>query len=512
MEGKSISCIIGALLINLTLGTFYSISNVIPYIASYMRRKGNPDVTTEHGAWITATFLLGQGLFIIAGSLVEQKFNSRIACILGCVLHSSSTFLAIWALDQSFLIFVLIYGLGSGLGCGSAYMASIIAAQKWFPQSKGIVTGIIVAGFGLGGLIFTNLQTLYINPDNEPPSSSGYFGESVYNKVPNLFLYMGLIFAISQTVGCFLAYPAPETTQTPKPTSPSTNHVTVSEDGLPNIRNFLSVFKFRIFYLIGAMMMLVAPGVTFVNSLGKRYGQAYIDDDRYLATVVAIAAVANALGRLTWGLLIDKFAFSTCFTIKVLLFSILIILFPFSFILESRTLYLIWMMGLFFGFSGTFVLFPVFIEQVFGDKYHGIIYGTLYLFLALASILASFVLQMTISTALKESRNPDDSLMLRLGPCMMIATLYICSLVLYVLMTPVARLENAIRRKREMHVAKSRNTLFNRQDLYPLDRGTLAERTDTESTLQRENSLGSIVRFREVPHDDRKLYQLPKLN
>lgn len=503
---KSTCCVIGAILINLTLGTFYSIGNLLPYMASYMRANGNPDVTTEHGTWITATFLLGQGGFIIIGSYIEQNYNSRAACIFGCLIHCLSTFLTIWALKVSIVAVILIYGFGSGCGCGSAYMASIIAAQKWFPARKGFFTGIIVAGFGFGGLIFTNLQTIYINPKNiSPDPQTGYFGSEVYEKVPNMFLYMGLIFALAQLLGCLLAFPPPtsgqgaaqqEQQQGNKPGSPPglQNGATtiMNDDSLPQMRNISSAFGHRVFYVVGLMMMLVAPGVILVNSLGKRFGQSYISDDRYLATVVAVAAVANAGGRLTWGHLTDKFSFDICFGLKVGLFATLIALFPFEFVLTSKTMYMIWMLGLFFGFSGTFVLFPVFVEQVFGAKYHGVIYGILYIFLAISSIITSFTIQLTVGSALADqSKTSGEKFYIRLWPCILISVLYVLSLVLFLLVLPVRRVKMAIKRRKEQELARTRGGLMNRPDLVPHD----------GAPFDRENSLGSIVKFVEAPTD-----------
>lgn len=517
MDYRATCCVLGAILINLTLGTFYSIGNIVPYLASYMRENGNTDVTSEHGTWITATFLLGQGLSIIGGSYIEQCFNSRIACIIGCLVHSASTYLTMWAINVNISTVILIYGFGSGLGCGSAYMASIIAAQKWFPNRKGFFTGLIVAGFGFGGLIFTNLQTIYLNPDNRPANqATGYFDQEVYSRVPHLFLYQGIIFTIVQAIGCIMAFPANSSTssathtQAPSGSSgnPSGNHhntgqltIIYGDEPLPNMTSITSAFNYKIFYVIGLMMMLVAPGVTFVNSLGKRYGQMFISDDRYLATVVAVAAVANAGGRLFWGFLADKFTFSTCFLAKVALFATLIAIFPSEFVLASRACYLIWMLGMFFGFSGTFVLFPVFIEQVFSSRYHGIIYGILYLFLAASSIMTSFVIQVTIGPALADRNvSSEDKLKTRIIPCVSIAAVYILSYVIFLLALPIRRLEVAIRRRKESELSRTRTSLANRPDLLVQDRGIQnLEMNAANSELGRENSLGSIVKFADNP-------------
>lgn len=536
VDKKAISFIAGAVLINLTLGTFYSVGNLVPYIASYMRANGSPEVTVEYGPYITAAFLLGQGAFIIVGSVIERQYDSRIACIFGCLIHCLSTFLTWWAMRTSLLALVLIYGLGSGMGTGSAYMASIVAAQKWFPQAKGIVTGIIVGGFGLGGLIFTWLQTKYMNPNNVSPDCDGFFPETVFIRTPHLFLYMGAIFTVVQTIGCIIAFPPPASLQTnsnqtqvksPGGNSNQPSNTIVREEMLPSQDNLKSAFNYKIFYVIGLMMMLVAPGVTMVNSLGKKYGQTFIQDDKFLATVVAVSAVANALGRLTWGFMINRYDFSTCFLAKVVLFASLIALFPFWFILSSYTLYTIWMLGLFFGFSGTFVLFPVYIEQVFGVKYHGIIYGILYIFLALSSIITSFTIQTFMPSKLSDtsqtlvdnpcrssSNSSAGSSLSRYLLCFIIAAMYIASIALYYLSMPISRLEHAIRKRNEAEFASKNNSLFNREDLFPIDRGNLAEKfaMTNKSTIgmNKTNSLGSIVRFTESPADQAKIKTLGK--
>lgn len=479
MEVRALACVAGAILINLTLGTFYSIGNVVPYVASYMQNHGSPNVSSEDGTWITAAFLLGQGMFLIVGSCIEQASNSRFACIFGCLIHVASTFLTMLAIDINIFVVIILYGLGCGMGCGSSYIASIIAAQKWFPNRKGLFTGMIVAGFGFGGLIFTFLQTMYMNPDNLAPDSNGYFPQSVYRRTPNLFLYMGIIFSIVQSLGCLLAFPPP-TEQAESPADGPTNkNVIIVEEFLPNMTSVSSAFKYRIFYVIGFMMMAVAPGVTFVNSLGKRYGQVYIQDDNFLATVVAVAAVANASGRLTWGYLTDKFSFSTCYIIKVILFAAMISAFPFAFILESKVLYMIWMLGLFFGFSGTFVLFPVYIEQVFGSKYHGMVYGILYTALATSSIITSLIIKTCI--------NIQSSTSARVMPCIIIAIAYLASLLVYRLAVPVEKIENSIKKRREFNTNMAKQSLSDRKDLNPIDK------------IQKEQSLGSIVRFTDQP-------------
>ncbi|MPC55082.1 hypothetical protein E2C01_049015 [Portunus trituberculatus] len=52
-------------------------------------------------------------------------------------------------------------------------VVTVSVSPQWFPRHKGLVNGLIVAGFGLGALGSTTLQTMYLNPENKPPQNDG---------------------------------------------------------------------------------------------------------------------------------------------------------------------------------------------------------------------------------------------------------------------------------------------------------------------------------------------------
>ncbi|XP_005112731.2 MFS-type transporter asR1, partial [Aplysia californica] len=78
-------------------------------------------------------------------------------------------FLTYVTVKESFGLTVLTYGLMFGYGIGLAYTAPLGCAMRWFPQRKGLVNGLVVAGFGGGAFIFDQVQTAFINPDNFKP-------------------------------------------------------------------------------------------------------------------------------------------------------------------------------------------------------------------------------------------------------------------------------------------------------------------------------------------------------
>ena len=78
----------------------------------------------------------------------------------------------------------------NGIGCGTCYFVALICAWEWFPQRKGLVTGLILGGYGFGSFIFAQISTWLVNPDGKNPSiydeanDVTYFDSTVANRVP----------------------------------------------------------------------------------------------------------------------------------------------------------------------------------------------------------------------------------------------------------------------------------------------------------------------------------------
>lgn len=210
-DAKGISSVIGGFLIHLILGTFYTLGNVNTYLTSYLRKSNvDPEVTYASSIWLNAAFMLGQGTLMMAGGILENKIGPRLTCLCGSLIFSISIGLTYYTIQMGFIYVVFTYGFLSSLGVGLAYVAPLAAGMKWFPKRKGLVNGITVAGYGLGSLIFTHVQTAYLNPLNLSPDLDGYFSnESILSRVPSLFvLLFGLYLAI-QLIGCCLIFTPP---------------------------------------------------------------------------------------------------------------------------------------------------------------------------------------------------------------------------------------------------------------------------------------------------------------
>ena len=211
----AISSLIGGVLVHLTLGTIYTYSNMAPYIISYIRNQSHPtDLRGVDAPWVFASAAVGQSLSMYFGGLLAQKLSVRLSTALGCVALVSGVMLSYLTIKVTYWVFLVTYGVMYGIGAGLAYIGPLYSVIRWFPSHKGLVNGIIVAGYGGGALVFNFVQTEYLNPENHSPtqichdrSHERYFdNEALLNRVPSSFLFLGGIYFIIQFVGCLMIF------------------------------------------------------------------------------------------------------------------------------------------------------------------------------------------------------------------------------------------------------------------------------------------------------------------
>ncbi|VDN13792.1 unnamed protein product [Dibothriocephalus latus] len=164
-----ISVVIAGFLVHLSFGCMYTIGNMTPYIASYIKTYIDPEFNKGSTVWVSAAALAAQGLFMPFGGLLAPRLGVRLVVVIGCALNSGIYMLTYFAIKKGF-IYLLLTHIGSlGLGLGFAYSVVMQAASSWFPDYSGLIVGLIAAGFGLGAFVFTPIQQRYVNPNNVAP-------------------------------------------------------------------------------------------------------------------------------------------------------------------------------------------------------------------------------------------------------------------------------------------------------------------------------------------------------
>ncbi len=382
--------VVGAVLIQLALGTIYCWGNLTTYLTSYLR-KTEPNVLYGQTIYIFAIGLLSFAITMIFSGQLQQKIGPMKVGLIGGIIVSIGVFLS--SIMTTFVGMMITYGVIFGIGIGFAYVTPIACAAKWFPDKKGMINGIAVAGFGAGAFIFNKITTLYVNPANLAATIIGtddklYFSPSspVVGLVPSLLIILGAIYAVMTIVGSLTLKNPPEgyvpDGWTPPLPSKNVNGELVTID-----LDRKEAVKLPQFWMIWLMFILTAAAGLFTignyKTFGGNAGNASITDI-FLSDVGAYAALFNGLGRIVWGSLADKLKYKKTMIIMFAFQAIL--MFTFSFTPVNEYMFLIWVCLIYFYFGGNFSLYPTATADTFGSKNLGSNYGIIFTAYGIAGV------------------------------------------------------------------------------------------------------------------------------
>ena len=95
---------------------------------------------------------------------------------------------------------------GFGINLSLSYMVPVHHGWLWWPERPGLVSGLIICGFGFGAFIFNTLSLMIVNPDNISADKDGKFPDEVNENFPKMLTYVILIFiAMSLTAICLIS-------------------------------------------------------------------------------------------------------------------------------------------------------------------------------------------------------------------------------------------------------------------------------------------------------------------
>ena len=156
----------------LYLGSVYVTGVIAPYIASYYRTD------EKTAAYLMPSIMILNIATVPAGSaLVQRNWNPKLLVLVGGLV--SIVLLSIATLCKTYAGFWVFYALSFAISGGSSYLVPIHHGWLFFPTRPGLISGIIIAGFGAGPLIFDNMATAIINPNNDKTEASGFYPEDV---------------------------------------------------------------------------------------------------------------------------------------------------------------------------------------------------------------------------------------------------------------------------------------------------------------------------------------------
>lgn len=351
--------VIGAVLIQLALGAIYAWSVFTPVL------KADPfNFTATQTQLIFSAGLVTFAVVMIMAGRLQAKHGPRKIALIGGVLLGAG-YMAASMMGNSFIGMLVTVGIMGGAGIGLAYVVPIAVGIKWFPDKKGLISGLAVAGFGFGATIWVKL--------------AGSWGKLLDNiGIHQTFLIYGIIFLIMVVIGA-LTMVNPPAGYAPAGWTPPE-----SKAGGPSGYSFMPKQMLRSpqFYMLWLMFVFGALAGLMVIGIIKLFGiDALQASGVNAAEASAIAgtamavfyAIFNGIGRITWGAIADKVSCKKAF-MAMFAFQAVMMFIVFSLGGNEYTFYLAAaLIG--FNFGGNFALFPTATAEYFGNKNVGQNYG-----------------------------------------------------------------------------------------------------------------------------------------
>ncbi len=361
-------------LLQLCLGTVYAWS----YFQKPLVTSFNWSNTQAAWAFSLAIFFIG---FTAAwGGMNLPKYGPKKLAMLGATLYGLGWILGGFALSQHSLILLYLgYGIVGGSGLGLGYVTPVATVAKWFPDKKGLVTGMVIMGFGFGALILSKVIA---------PILVAAFGFDAAGLV-KLFYVIGLVLLVCGVIaGAFMQDPpagfVPEGYTPPTTTATENAQIKLTVGDCLKSPRFIAMWLI-FFCNITAGIMFIGFQSPMLQDLLKIQSPDMTNAALAAAgaTLIAISSIFNGVGRFFWGSLSDKIGRSQVF--RLILGSQLVIFISLIFV-QQPIIFGILVCYVLLCYGGGFGSMPSYVLDTFGTSLMPVIYGTILSAWSLAGI------------------------------------------------------------------------------------------------------------------------------
>lgn len=354
-----------------------------PYIWTVFQ----PYVRKEYGLSLAASsqpFTIIIGIFALGnmlGGYLQHKIGAKKTILAGSLVMCLGFFLAAVAPSHMPWLISLGYGALGGLGSGCAFSMLVAVPQGWFPDKRGLVTGITVGVIGISGVLMNPLCDSIL-------ASYGY---------RTAMLLVTAVYAVL-CLGAFFIEEAPEELASQGSVLAKTDGSTKPEVGtkpeggteaaLQRQYTTREMMHTKVFYAIAITMALAVPAYVLVNPLMKSLGMERGLTSAQALAGVMIASFANIIGRFAMPWLSDRTGRKAVIRVMYVLAMVSVV----GLIAARGGLFILLISIVCLVYGGVVSVFPVLVSDHFGMKYQGMNFGAVMLGYGLISILCPYLL------------------------------------------------------------------------------------------------------------------------
>ncbi len=378
--------VVGATLIQLCLGVVYAWSVFTKKLTLPLAEGGDYGFSAAQTAWIFSASLASFALVMLFAGRWQAKIGPRKVTIIGGLVLGAAYILGGF-FGSTFIAQFIFLGLVCGAGIGITYVVPIAVGVKWFPDKKGLITGLSVAGFGFGATAWVKLAGSWFGGLINTTSIFGLTG------VQSVFVIYGVAFLVMVLAGSIVMINPPSGYR-PKGWNPPEAGSGQAASGAVNLTaaqmcktpQYWGLLLIFIGSAIAGLMVIYCIRLFGIDSLRVHIEGISVEEAGISAgTAMAWYAIFNGLGRIIWGMASDKLGRKLALFLMCLIQGIIMLLF---FSMGGTKIGLIvgaCIIG--FNYGGIFALFPAATADFFGNKNVGSNYPWVFLAYGVAGIV-----------------------------------------------------------------------------------------------------------------------------
>ncbi len=292
------------------------------------------------------------------GGRIQDRRGPRLVALAGGVIYGVGVILASFAHTHSQLpLLIATYGVIGGFGLGLAYIVPIAMLQKWFPDKRGLITGLAVGGFGFGAVLTSPIAQRLIDMNKTVPTRA--------------FLPLGIAYLLLSLIGAaFFRNPPAGYTVAGYVPATTGRVVDSGRDYTP-----AEALKTPQWYLLTAILALnTTAGIALISQAAASGTDIAGYTKTAAASVVGIWAVFNGGGRILLAAVSDKVGRMPTFIAMLAIQGVCFLLLPHA---HATALFFILGALIYTCYGGGFGTMPATAGDYFGVRHAGAIYGAM---------------------------------------------------------------------------------------------------------------------------------------
>ncbi len=345
--------------LNLALGVLYAWSIFSKQFTEALDKGGFGWTKTEATLPYTLAIACFAVMMIPAGRL-QDRLGPRLVASCGAVLTGLGLIITSFGSPANIFPALIGFGILAGMGIGLGYASATPAAVKWFPPAKkGLITGLVVAGFGLAPVYIAPLSKYLL---------------ATYG-ISNSFRILGLAFLVTSTLFAqFIRNPSPAVACIPG--SPVKNQPVSPAPPAACDYSWREMLRTREFYLLYIQYACAATaGLMIIGHLAKIVSVQSGNTIKIGFLFVALLAIFNAGGRVVAGIVSDYIGRVITIAFVCLMQALIMFFFP---QFETTTAFILGSAMVGFNYGACLSLFPATAADNWGTKNLGLNYGILF--------------------------------------------------------------------------------------------------------------------------------------